>query len=200
MKLIRPLNQAVDNETLIREAEEQLFATAEAENEALISQAEGQIAELRATLAAKKQDLASALAEIDRAAMNLATDQVNGQAKVQDKFIVIDEELADLQKFQVEAEAAKRDAEEKINSLQLAVKRAQNEYDRAANELHTAEYRFKENKFDEKLASLAAANSQNQERLNKELSQTEESFTQQIDAAETNTSNWQQRLMRRKMR
>lgn len=179
------VNQAVDNETAVREAQEQLFATAEAENEALISQAEGQIAELRATLAAKKQDLASALAEIDRAAMNLATDQVNGQAKVQDKFIVIDEELADLQKFQVEAEAAKRDAEEKINSLQLAVKRAQNEYDRAANELSTAEYRFKENKFDEKLASLAAANSQNQERLNKELSQTEESFTQQIDAAET---------------
>lgn len=80
------VNQAVDNETAVREAQEQLFATAEAENEALISQAEGQIAELRATLAAKKQDLASALAEIDRAAMNLATDQVNGQAKVQDKF------------------------------------------------------------------------------------------------------------------
>lgn len=176
-------NEAAGSEAAVRENQQQRFVAIEAENEALIAKAEKQIAAVQAALADKRQELSSALAETDRAALNLGADQANGQAKQQAKVAAIGQSLTSLQVYYEDALAAQEASQTKINSLQFSVKRAQNEYDRADKDLRHWENLLKENKYDEKLATIASENAQNQERLNKSLEQINESFSQHIDDA-----------------
>lgn len=176
-------SEAAATEAAVREKQQQRFAAIEAENEVLMSRAEEQIATVQAALANRRQELSLALAETDRVALNLGADQDNSQTKQQAKVASIGQSLTSLQAYYDDALAAQEASHTKINSLQFSVKRAQNEYDRADKDLVHWENRFKENKYDEKLAAIANENEQNQERLNKSLEQINESFSQQIDDA-----------------